>query len=202
MVVAVLSETSAGLSLLVVQHSEYAEYHGDPAVEANAHESLGDCVGDVLEVHGLALDQNADGDHGIKGARSSGVGGGRWEGGQVRGRGAEEVASRERGGAAASRGLDLRGGEEPLRGVRGLETATSEATWWKAFVRQPQRELPQELRDLPLDRERQFPRTWDGLYDDIRLLDAASKELSTGAPEERFDYGGIPAGVDDRDTEG
>lgn len=106
MVVTPAREPGARLGLLVSEDGQDAENDGHAEVEADAHQALGDGVGDVLEVHGLALDQHADGDDGVEGARGrrGRVG---HEGGQVGGRGAEEVA-----GA----GRDARGGLLDLRG--------------------------------------------------------------------------------------
>lgn len=105
MVVAAAREPGAGLGLLVIEHGQDAEDDGHAEVEADAHEALGDGVGDVLEVHGLALDQHADGDDGVEGPRGRrGLG---REGGEVGRRGAEEVAGA--GGAARGGLLDLRG---------------------------------------------------------------------------------------------
>lgn len=89
MVVAPAHQPRASLGLLVVEHGKDAEDDGDAEVQANAHEALRHGVGDVLKVHRLALDQHADGDDGVKGSRGRRVGA---EGGQVRRRGAEEVA--------------------------------------------------------------------------------------------------------------
>lgn len=99
MVVAPGGQAGAGLGLAVVEDGEDAEDDGDAEVEADAHEALRHGVGYVLEVHGLALDQDADGDDGVEG-----LGGGGGEGRQVRGGAAEEVAGRP---AAALRLLDL-----------------------------------------------------------------------------------------------
>lgn len=60
-------QAGAGAGLVVVEDGEDAEDDGDAEVEADAHEPLRHGVGDVLEVHGLALDQHADGDDGVEG---------------------------------------------------------------------------------------------------------------------------------------
>lgn len=122
MVVAAGGDAGAGLGLVLAEDGEDAEDDGDARVELDAHEAVGDAVGDVLKVHGLALDEDANRDDGVKGGgrgrggAGRGGGGGVGEGGQVRGRGAEEVArgAAGRGGG----GLDLGGGEEAV-GERG-----------------------------------------------------------------------------------
>lgn len=67
-VVALAVDTGAGLGLLVGQDGEHAKDDGDARVELDAHEALAGGLGDVLEVHGLALDEHADGDDGVEGA--------------------------------------------------------------------------------------------------------------------------------------
>lgn len=62
-----LANARAGLCLLVVEHGQDAKDDGDADVELDAHEALGGGVGNVLKVHGLALDEHADGDDGVKG---------------------------------------------------------------------------------------------------------------------------------------
>lgn len=104
MVVTAGRESGAGLRLLVAEDGQDAKDDGDARVEADAHEALGDGVGNILKVHRLALDEDADGDDGVKGLAAGGVGG---EGGQVRGGGAEEVAGRCAGAGLC--GLDLGG---------------------------------------------------------------------------------------------
>lgn len=139
MVVAPAGQPRARLSLLVIEHGQDAEDDRDAEVQTNAHQALGDGVGDVLEVHGLALDQHADGDYGVEGPRGRVVDG---EGGQVRRRGAEEVA----GAGGGARGLlDLGGLVHALNG------------------------------------NGQLPGSGNGLYDDIRGLDAALGQLCLGA---------------------
>ncbi|KAI9053454.1 hypothetical protein LZ554_002412 [Drepanopeziza brunnea f. sp. 'monogermtubi'] len=111
MVVTATGHARSRLRLLLVQHGQQSKDQRDASVELDAHQALGDGIGDVLKVHGLALDQDADGDDGVEGAR----GGGRLalgvegEGGQVGGAGAEEVAGAEGGGGGT---LDLGGREE------------------------------------------------------------------------------------------
>lgn len=67
-VVATGSDTSAGLGLLVVQDGENAKDDRYTGVELYAHKAVRHSVGDVLEMHGLALDEDADGDDGVEGA--------------------------------------------------------------------------------------------------------------------------------------
>lgn len=113
MVVAPHEYAGAGEGLVLGEDGEDAEDDGDARVEGDAHEAVGDAVGDVLEVHRLALDQHADGDDGVEGAAGRG---GRCQGGQVRGRAAQEVAGCA---AAGGGGLDLGGGVESVVGGRG-----------------------------------------------------------------------------------
>lgn len=82
MVVPLAVDAGARLGLLVVQDGEDAEDDGDVCVELDTHEAVDSRVGDVLEVHRLALDEDADGDYGVKGA---GPGGCRGEARQVGG---------------------------------------------------------------------------------------------------------------------
>lgn len=106
MVVAAREQAGARLGLVVAEDRQDAEDDGDAEVELRAHQAVGYGVGDVLEVHRLALDQDADGDDSVKGGRSRSCGG---EGRQVCRRGGKEIA----GGTAAGRaGLDLGSGEE------------------------------------------------------------------------------------------
>lgn len=83
MVVAAFDDTRAGLGLRLAEHRQDAEDDGHARVELHAHEALGHGVCDVLEVHGLALDQHADGDEGVEGLR--GGGSRRWQRRQVGG---------------------------------------------------------------------------------------------------------------------
>lgn len=68
------ANTRAGLCLLLSEHGQNAEDDGDADVELDAHEALGDGVGNVLKVHGLALDEHANGNDCVKGP--AGVAGG------------------------------------------------------------------------------------------------------------------------------
>lgn len=92
MVVAVGRDAGASLGLLVVEDGQDAKDDGDARVELNAHEAMRDSIRNVLKVHGLALDQNANGNNGVE-SRSRGarvVAG--CEGRQIRRGGGEKVA--------------------------------------------------------------------------------------------------------------
>jgi hypothetical protein len=54
-------------SLVFRESGENTKDDGDAGIELNAHEAVGDGIGDVLEVHGFAFDQDADGDHRVEG---------------------------------------------------------------------------------------------------------------------------------------
>lgn len=97
MVVAATRHARPGLRLLLVEHRQQAEDQRDAGVELDAHQAVGDGLGDVFKVHRLALDQDADGDDGVEGAGGRGrlAFGVEGEGGQVGGAGAEEVAGAE-----------------------------------------------------------------------------------------------------------
>lgn len=60
--------TRSRLCLLLIQHSQQAKNERHARVELDAHQAVRDGLGDVLEVHGLALDEHADGDDGVEGA--------------------------------------------------------------------------------------------------------------------------------------
>lgn len=47
----------------------------------------------------------------------------------------------------------------------------------------------------------QFPTPGHGLHDNVSFLDAAGQERLFRSGEERLDYGGVPARVDDSDAE-
>ncbi len=104
MVVATVDDSSPRLRLLFVQHRQHAEDDGHASVQGHPHESLRDAVGDVLEVHGLAFDQNSDGDQRVKWARSRSRSAGR-QLGQVTGRAAQQVPGTA---GACRRRLDVR----------------------------------------------------------------------------------------------
>ena len=53
-----------------------------------------------------------------------------------------------------------------------------------------------------LDSEGELIAAGDRLGDDILLSDARGEEGFAGAGDERVDYGGVPAGVNDGDAEG
>jgi hypothetical protein len=111
MIMTTSRDARSSFRLLLIQHRQESENQRNTSVELYAHETLRDGIGDVFEMHGLALDQHANGDDSIEGAGGSGSGAClvEVEGGQVCGRGAEQVAGAEGGGGC---GLDLRGGEE------------------------------------------------------------------------------------------
>ena len=104
------------LRLLIIQHRQQAENQRHAGVELHAHEARRHGVSDVLEVHGLAFYEHADGDDGVEGLGGGGVawGAGLGQGGEVGGGGAEEVSCAEGGGRGGSGGLDLGGGEESV----------------------------------------------------------------------------------------
>lgn len=104
MVVAFAVNASPSLCLLLVEHGEDAEDDGDARIQLNPHQAVHGGIRDVLKVHRLSLDEDADGDDGVKRARGA-VG----EGGQVGGGRGEQVRC---GGGAGGVGLDLGGGDE------------------------------------------------------------------------------------------
>lgn len=118
MIMTTTRDTRPGLCLLLSQHRQQAENKRDAGVELDAHEALRHGIRDILEVHRLALDEDANGNEGVEGGCGSGGRGGRGccSGEQVgRGRrGAEEVARRQAGAGAG--GLDLRGRVHALHG--------------------------------------------------------------------------------------
>lgn len=192
-IMAILCQARAGLRLQVVEHGEDAEDDGDAEVEADAHEPLRHGVGDVLEVHGFALDQHADGDDGVEGLVVRGGGGG---GGEVGGRGAEEVAG---GGPAAAGVLDLRGCVHPVCGERGrVRTRMGEGSRSRSRT---SRKLRSWGFGLPSDGNGKLPRPGHRLHDDVRLLDAAGEQLILGALDQRLDDGAVPARVHDADAQ-
>lgn len=77
------AHASTSLGLFLGQDGQDAEYDGHARVELHAHEALGDGIGNVLKVHGLALDEDPDRDDGVEGA--GGGDGGAGEGGEVGG---------------------------------------------------------------------------------------------------------------------
>jgi hypothetical protein len=64
-VVSIRSETSSLKSLLLGQTGEHAENDGGLGGDLGLHEALGNGVGNVLKVHGGALDEHADGDDSV-----------------------------------------------------------------------------------------------------------------------------------------
>lgn len=117
-----LGEPGPRARLLVVQHRQHAEDDGHARVEPDPHQPVHRGLGNVLEVHCLALDQHAHGDDGVEGP--VGLRRGR-EGREVRRRGPEEVARRD--GAPAARALDLRRREESVGGGAALECGVMQA---------------------------------------------------------------------------
>lgn len=106
MVMASRDEAGPRLRLLLGEHGKDTENDGHARVERHAHQALRHRVGNVLEVHRLALDQHANGDQGVEGAcrhrRCSGIA----QRGEVGRRAAQEIAG---AGADTGRGgLDLR----------------------------------------------------------------------------------------------
>ena len=83
MVMPLAVDARAGLGLILIEDGEDAKDDGDVGVELDAHEAVDGGVGNVLEVHGLALDEHTDGDDGVEGAARAGGSG--CCGGQVRG---------------------------------------------------------------------------------------------------------------------
>lgn len=79
-------ETSALQRLLLSERGQHAKDNRSPGVELHAHKSVGDRVADVLEVHSRALNERANGDNRIEGAR------GHLRGGPKAGRAGKQVA--------------------------------------------------------------------------------------------------------------
>ena len=104
------ADAGAGLGLVVVEDGQDAEDDGHAEVEADAHQAMRHGVGDVLEVHGLALDQHADGDDRVEGLLRGGRGG-RGRRRQVRRATPQQIGRR---GRARRRLLDLRGRVESV----------------------------------------------------------------------------------------
>ena len=89
--VPIFSDPCSDQSLVFCEGGENSKDDGNAGIELNAHEAVRDGVGYILEVHGFAFDQNADGDHHIKGLGGHrfdhcrrGVGRGRGRGGRSR----------------------------------------------------------------------------------------------------------------------
>ena len=91
MVVASGDEAGPRLCLLLSEHGQDAKDDGHARVERHAHQALRYRVGNVLKVHRLALDQHADGDEGVEGARRHRICRGVGKRGEVGCRAAEEV---------------------------------------------------------------------------------------------------------------
>lgn len=102
-VVTLALDTGASLGLVFGEDGQNTEDDGDASVKLNTHQALAGRLGDVLKMHGLALDENTDSDDGIKGARR------RRESREIWGRRGEKVGRR---GTASSGALDLGRREE------------------------------------------------------------------------------------------
>lgn len=76
-------ESGSCLGLVLSQHGEDTKDDGDTRVQRDTHQALRDTVGDVLEVHRLALDEHADGDYRVEGTRRGRIAGGCRKGGEV-----------------------------------------------------------------------------------------------------------------------
>lgn len=107
MVVTLALDTGASLGLVFGENGQDTENDGDASVKLDTHQALAGRLGDVLKVHGLALDENANGNDGIKGARR------RREGREIWSRRGEKVGRR---GTASSSALDLGRREEAKEG--------------------------------------------------------------------------------------
>lgn len=91
-VMASRDEAGPRLRLLLGEHGQDAKDDGHARVERDAHQALRHRVGNVLEVHRLALDQHANGDQGVERLRRHRGRGGVAQRGEVGCRAAEEVA--------------------------------------------------------------------------------------------------------------
>ncbi|QFZ29567.1 hypothetical protein EJF18_60077 [Clavispora lusitaniae] len=60
------NKTSSGFGSFVSKTGQNTKDHRDSELKVEFHQLVGDGVADVLKVHGGALDQNTNGDHGIK----------------------------------------------------------------------------------------------------------------------------------------
>jgi hypothetical protein len=97
-IVTLAFNASASLGLVLGEDGQDTENDGDASVKLDTHQALAGRLGDVLKVHSLALDENANGDDGIKRA------GRRRESREIWSRRGEKVG---RGGTASSGALDL-----------------------------------------------------------------------------------------------
>lgn len=181
-VVALAVDASARLCLVVREHRQHAKDDGDTRVELHAHQAVRHAVGNVLKVHRLALDQDADGNDGVEGAGRGSGGGGRLEVGRA---GGEEVGGR---GRARSGLLDLGGREKAVR-------------HWSVDCHERDEEPGKAVQNSPLHGNRQLPRSRARLHHNVGLLDAALEKLGLCAGHEGVDDGGVPARVDDGDAE-
>lgn len=62
------TDTSPFEGLVVFESGEDTEDDRNASVELGSHEAMGDRVADVFKVHGGTLDEDPDGDDGVKGA--------------------------------------------------------------------------------------------------------------------------------------
>jgi hypothetical protein len=62
-----LANSGPKQSLIFREGSENAKDDRDAGIELDAHDAVGDSVGDVLEMHGFAFDQDTDCDHCVEG---------------------------------------------------------------------------------------------------------------------------------------
>ena len=73
-VMASFNNASPRLSLLVIQDGKNTKDDGDTGVERNAHQPVGYALGNILEMHRLAFDQDANRNNRIEGGSICGVG--------------------------------------------------------------------------------------------------------------------------------
>lgn len=99
------SDASTLKRLVVGEGSENTEHDRSSSVKLDTHEAVGDGVRDVLKVHGRALDQDTNGDDGVKLASGSRLGARVGRGGSARARGV--VDERQQVGRRDERGLSL-----------------------------------------------------------------------------------------------
>lgn len=65
--VPIFADSRPEQSLVFCEGGENTKDDGDAGIELDAHEAVRDRVGDVLEVHSFAFDQNTDGNHRVEG---------------------------------------------------------------------------------------------------------------------------------------
>lgn len=157
--------------LLLVQERKQAEDNRTASVKLDFHQAMADCVRDVLEVHGAALDQSSDSNNCIEWlvapttattalARTPLLG----HVGQVRSALGQEIRGTGQHSTGGVR-LRLRRGVHPLDGIGELIGAG------------------------------------DGLDDNVLVLDAGGFEGFAGTREERLDDFRVPSAVDDSNAE-